>query len=301
MVDMTTLAEHVSGLDDELSEIINEVVGLTDTICAELPHRRGLAGSENIYGEEQMALDVWTNNQIIEKLRTLPQVRAAISEEEDEAVILNESGSYTVTMDPLDGSSNIKSNNCFGTIIGVHKEKDLLAEGRKQVAAFYNLYGPINTLVYSAGSGVHEFVEGRKENKGQFILSRENMVLPGEGKLLGPGGAVKKWPEWVTDFVRELFEEGKKLRYGGAFVGDFNQVLIYGGLFFYPELEDKPEGKLRLVIECNPMSYIMEAAGGASSNGVKSILELKPTHIDQRTPVYVGNKDLVDRLEKQKK
>lgn len=294
---MTTLSEHTRELDSELAEIINEVVGLTDTICAELPHRRGLAGTENIYGEEQMALDVWANKQIIDKLRTLPQVRAAISEEEDEPVMLNESGPYTVTLDPLDGSSNIKSNNLFGTIIGVHKEKDLLTEGKKQVAAFYNLYGPINTLVYCAGKGVHEFVQARKENAGEFILSREDMKLPAEGKLLGTGGAVNKWPKWLTDFVAKLFGEGLKLRYGGAFVGDFNQVLIYGGMFFYPTLVDKPQGKLRLVIECNPMSYIMEASGGASSNGEKSILELKPREADERTPVYVGNKDLIGRLE----
>jgi len=295
-----SLSEYLGGVDSELAELITGVVGLNDRICDEFPLRRGVAGSQNVYGEEQMALDVWANDVIINKLRTLPQVKAAVSEEEDEPVLLSEDGKYTVTLDPLDGSSNIKSNNIFGTIVGIHAEDDLLVEGKKQVAAFYHLYGPTNTLVYSDGKSVHEFLEMKKDGQLDFYLSRENMKLPDEGKLYGPGGLPKKWMSWFSNFIRELEGEGKKLRYGGAFVGDVNQILIYGGMFCYPELEGKPEGKLRLVIECNPMSYIIEAAGGASSNGTGSILDIKPGHADQRTPVYVGNKDIVKRLEEAK-
>lgn len=295
------LSEHIKELDGELAGIINGIAGLNEKICSEFPLRRGLSGTKNIYGEEQAALDVWANKVIIDKLRTLPQVKAAISEEEEKPVILNEGGKYTVTMDPLDGSSNIKSNNIFGTIIGIHREKDLLVPGRKQVAAFYHLYGPLNTLVLSNGKGVSEYVELEKDGKLDFYLSRENMKIPDKGKLYGPGGLPQKWVPWFTGFMRQLESEGLKLRYGGAFVGDFNQILIYGGMFCYPELADKPEGKLRLVIECNPMSYIMEAAGGASSDGKKSILDLQPEHADHRTPVYVGNKDIIKRLEDAKK
>ncbi|MFH0860910.1 MAG: class 1 fructose-bisphosphatase [Candidatus Altiarchaeota archaeon] len=294
---MVSLNEHLQDIDDDVAKIVLAVADITDTIHAELPHRRGKAGSENIYGEEQKALDVWTNDVLADALLKTGLVKTVISEELGEPLQNPDgTGSYTVTMDPLDGSSNIESNNLFGTIIGIHKEKDLLVPGKKQVCAFYNLYGPINTLVYCAGKGVHEFVKGRKGSK-DFLLGRESMKLPDTGKLYGPGGLPKKWTPRFKTFVDWLVSEGKKLRYGGAFVGDFNQVLIYGGFFGYPELVDKPEGKLRLVIECNPMSYIMENAGGKSSNGFKSILEIKPEHVDQRVPVYVGNKDIISKLE----
>lgn len=294
---MVFLEEHVAELDDDVAKIILTVAGLTDTIHKELPHRRGKAGTKNIYGEEQKALDIWTNDILAETLLKTGIVKTVISEELGEPLESEDgTGSYTVTLDPLDGSSNIESNNVFGTIVGVHKEKELLPQGKKQVAAFYTLYGPINTLVYTAGKGVHEFAKGRKDD-GQFSLCRENMKLPAEGKLYGPGGLPKKWTSRFKEFVDWLVAEGKKLRYGGAFVGDFNQVLIYGGFFGYPELVDKPEGKLRLVIECNPMSYIMENAGGKSSNGNGSILDIKPEKIDQRVPVYVGNADIIDKLE----
>jgi len=294
------LSEHIQGLDEELAGIIEGVVGLNDEICSEFPLRRGVAGTQNIYGDEQMALDVWANDVIIGKLRELPQVKAVVSEEEDEPVLLSESGSYTVTLDPLDGSSNIKSNNIFGTIVGIHKEKELLTQGKNQVASFYHLYGPINTMVLCDGKKVSEYMEIEKDGKLEFYLSKDDIRIPEDGKLVGPGGLLKKWPDWLTDFIRQLFGEGKKLRYGGAFVGDFNQVLTYGGMFCYPELVDKPQGKLRLVIECNPMSFIMEAAGGASSDGTKSILEVKPEKADHRTPVYVGNKEIIEKLEEAK-
>lgn len=294
---MVFLKEHLQELDDEVAKILLTVANLTDTIHAELPHRRGTAGTENIYGEEQKALDVWTNDVLAEELLKTGIVKAVVSEELGEPLYSkDETGSYTITLDPLDGSSNIDSNNLFGTIVGVHKEKDVLTQGKKQVCAFYNLYGPITTLVYCAGKGVHEFVKGRKDTA-DYLLSRENMVLPENGKLYGPGGLPKKWTPKFKEFVDWLITEGKKLRYGGSFVGDFNQVLIYGGFFGYPELVDKPQGKLRLVIECNPMSYIMENAGGRSSNGTGSILEIQPEKIDQRTPVYVGNADIIGKLE----
>ena len=196
-------------------------------------------------------------------------------------------------MDPLDGSSNIESNNLVGTIVGIYK-KDLPAQGKHLIAAMYILYGPTVTLVYTTGNGVHEFLHTKKG----FILKEENIKLPEPGILYSIGGLRKDWLPSFRKYIKELELKGYKLRYGGAFVGDFNQILHYGGIFAYPALTTKPNGKLRLLFEANPMSFIIEEAGGASTNGKCSILKINPEDIDQRVPVYVGNKKLIKNIEK---
>lgn len=297
MMMTVSLKDYVKDLDDEVASIVAGIAGLTDTIFTELPHRRGKAGTENIYGEEQKALDVWSNDVIVDELKKNPAVKAVISEELGEPWINPEgNGSYTVTLDPLDGSSNIESNNLFGTIVGVHKEKDLLAKGEKQVCAFYNLYGPITTLVLADGKRVNEFVKHRRDST-DYFMGKEDLKLPEPGKLMGLGGAPHKWTPAVKKFFDYMVSQKMKVRYGGSFVGDINQILFYGGAFMYPELVDKPQGKLRLVIECNPMSYIVSAAGGVGINGRGSVLEIQPKEYDERTPIYIGNKDLVAKLE----
>ncbi len=294
---MTTLSEYITDLDEGLAKIILAVSGTTDTIFASLPHRRGAAGTENIYGEEQKALDVWTNDILCEAFKATGVVKAIVSEELGEPWINPEGGKYTVSIDPLDGSSNIESNNLFGTIVGVHSQDELLVPAEKLDVAFYNLYGPITTLVLASNKGVTEFVKHRTGST-DYHVGKENIRIPEKGKLMGLGGAPYKWTDGVNKFADYLKDEAKlKVRYGGAFVGDINQILYYGGCFMYPELVDKPQGKLRLVIECGPMSYIIEKAGGASSNGRESILALKPGEVDERSPVYVGNKDLIAKLE----
>lgn len=296
VVSMNTLAEYVTDFDEGLKKIIMAVAGKTDEIFAELPHRRGLANSKNIYGEEQKALDVWSNDVLCEALKETGVVKAIISEELGEPWINEDGGKYTVSIDPLDGSSNIESNNVFGTIIGVHSQDEMLVEAGKLDAAFYNLYGPITTLVLASEKGVVEFVKHRKGSS-DYHVGKEQVTLPDKGKLMGLGGIPYKWTEGVKKFVDYMTGQKLKVRYGGAFVGDINQILYYGGCFMYPELVDKPQGKLRLVIECGPMSYIVERSGGASSNGRQSILSIKPSEVDERTPVYVGNKDLIVKLE----
>ena len=294
---MTTLGGYVKDLDEGLAAIILAVAGKTDEIFAELPHRRGKAGTQNIYGEEQRALDVWSNDVLCEALKATGIVKYIVSEELGEPWVNPDGGKFTVSIDPLDGSSNIESNNCFGTIVGVHSQEEMLVAAEKLDCAFYNLYGPITTLVLATGKGVTEFVKHRKGST-DYHIGKENLTLPEKGKLMGLGGAPNKWTEGVKKFVDYMTDEAKlKVRYGGSFVGDINQILYYGGCFMYPELSDKPKGKLRLVIECGPMSYVIEKAGGTSSNGKKSILALTPTEVDERTPVYVGNKDLIGRLE----
>ncbi len=292
-----SLAEKTQDLNDEIALIINTVANLTDEIFNELPHRRGMAGTKNVFGEEQKALDVWTNDVIVDALMKTGVVKTIVSEELGEPLHNpEETGDYTVTLDPLDGSSNIESNNLFGTIVGVHKEKETLTEGKNQVCAFYNLYGPITTLVYAAKGSVNEFVKHRK-NSQDYFLSRENMKLKEPGDLMSIGGLPKKWTPAYKEFVQTMMDAGKKIRYGGAFVGDFNQILYYGGFFSYPSLVDAPKGKLRLVIEANPMSFIISAAGGACSNEKQSVLEILPDDPNQRTPIHIGNKDIIKLLE----
>ncbi len=288
----TTLKEHLGGIDEELASLILEISDLSNTISSELPYRRGKADTKNVFGELQLVIDKWADQFLIDELKKSGMVKTVASEEQPELVHLRDDGIFNVTIDPLDGSSNIESNNSVGTIIGVYKD-DLPSQGKNQLAAMYVLYGPVSTLVYTAKNGTHEFL---KTDKG-FVMRSENIKLPEPGKLYGFGGLRKDWLPSFTKYVEELESEGFKLRYGGSFVGDSNQILHYGGIFAYPALKEKPDGKLRLLFEASPMSLIIEQAGGASTTGKSSILEVETDDIDQRVPTYVGNRHLIERLE----
>ena len=288
----TTLKEHLEGIDSELASLILKIGDLSNTISSELPYRRGKADTKNVFGELQLVIDKWADQFLIDELKKTGMVKTVASEEQPELVHLSDDGIFNVTMDPLDGSSNIESNNSVGTIIGIYKD-DLPSPGKNQLAAMYVLFGPVSTLVYTAKNGTHEFL---KTDKG-FVLRSENIKLPEPGKLYGVGGLRKDWLPSFTGYVEELEAEGFKLRYGGSFVGDSNQILHYGGIFAYPALKEKPDGKLRLLFEANPMALIIEQAGGASTTGKGSILEVETDDIDQRVPTYVGNKHLIERLE----
>ncbi len=288
-----TLEEHLEGIDSELASLILKISSIANAISNELPYRRGKANTKNVFGELQLVVDKWADQFLINELRKSGLVKTVASEEQPDLVKLNEEGIFNITLDPLDGSSNIESNNLVGTIVGIYK-KDLPTQGKHQIAAMYILYGPVTTLVYTAQNGVHEFLHTKKG----FVFREESIKLPEPGKLYGIGGLRKDWLPSFRKYVEELEMEGYKLRYGGAFVGDFNQVLHYGGLFAYPALTTNPNGKLRLLVESNPISFIAREAEGASTNGKCSILEVEPEHIDQRIPTYIGNKNLIEKLEK---
>ncbi len=287
------LRDHLGGIDSDLASLILTISEIASTIRNELPYRRGKADTKNVFGELQLVADKWADQFIIGELRKSGLVKAVVSEEQPDLVKLNDTGLFNVTLDPLDGSSNIESNNLVGTIVGIYK-RDLPAPGKHLVAAMYILYGPVTTLVYTAQNGVHEFLYTQKG----FVLREENLKLPEPGTLYGIGGLRKDWLPPFRDYIEELEQEGYKLRYGGSFVGDFNQILHYGGIFAYPALTTKPTGKLRLLVESNTMSFIAEQAGGASTTGTSSILEVEPEAITQRVPTYIGNKDLIEKLEK---
>lgn len=287
-----TLKEHLGGIDRDLAYLILKISDITSAISDELPYRRGKADTKNIFGELQLVADKWADQFLIDEFKKTDLVKSVVSEEQPELVKLNDDGLFNITLDPLDGSSNIESNNLVGTIVGIYKT-DLPTQGKHLIAAMYVLYGAVTTLVYTARNGVHEFLHTKKG----FVLKDENITLPEPGKLYGIGGLRKDWLPSFRGYIEELEQAGYKLRYGGSFVGDFNQILHYGGIFAYPALTGKPQGKLRLLVESNTMSFIAEQAGGASTNGKFSILEVEPEEITQRVPTYIGNKDLIEKLE----
>ncbi|VVB65982.1 Fructose-1,6-bisphosphatase class 1 [Candidatus Gugararchaeum adminiculabundum] len=300
MAEKPSLKQHLSGLKDrQLAELIYSISTLSQDVRKEFPHRLITENAQmNKYGEIAKELDTWTNEFFCNAMLRTKLVRAVYSEELEEPRLGDKNGPFVVTIDPLDGSSNIATNNPFGTIIGIWK-KDLPAKGSEQVASLYKLYGPITTLVYTTKETgkVAEFVKHRKGEIEYFLLY-DNMKLPEPGSVYGIGGSPIEFDDKYNDFFRRLvFEHKLKNRYCGAFVGDFSQVLHYGGYFAYPGTPKKPQGKLRLFYEGNPMSLIIENAGGASSNGFKSVLDVTGDDIDARTPVHIGNRHIIKELE----
>src|SRR5712691_6483466 len=290
-----TLAEHAGKVDRDLGLLLSRFAGLVSRIRRELPIRRDPAATRNVYGEQQLELDVWMNDLFVDACRESNLVAQVASEEMGEVKDLGR-GRFSVVLDPLDGSSNVRSNNIFGTILGIFDRKKLPAPGRDLFAAGYLIYGPATTLVYATRDGVHEFVQGGAGRPDEFFLIEERLRLPPKGKLFGVGGHRDKWVPEVKAFVKELEQELLNLRYGGSFVGDFNQILHYGGFFGYPAQVDKRAGKYRLHFESNPIAFIAEAAGGAGTTGSERILDVPATGIDQTVPTYVGNRDLIERL-----
>ena len=289
-----SLAQHAGKFDPDLGRLLERVAGLVPRIRRELPVRRDPATTRNVYGEQQLELDVWMNDLFVDALRDSKLVAQVASEEMGQVKEVGR-GRFSVVLDPLDGSSNVKSNNIFGTIFGIFDRTPLPARGSELFAAGYMIYGPATTFVYATSTGVHEFVQGGGPPD-EFILIEEGLRLPPKGKLYGIGGHRDKWIPEVKAFAGELERELMNLRYGGSFVGDFNQILHYGGFFAYPAQVDKPAGKYRLHFESNPIAFIAEAAGGAGTTGTERILDVAATGIDQTVPTYVGNRDLIERF-----
>ncbi|VVC01669.1 Fructose-1,6-bisphosphatase class 1 [uncultured archaeon] len=260
---------------------------------------RGTMGDPNKFGEAVAALDEWVNGYLCDRLARTGLVRKAYSEELREPLVptANAKAPFVVTLDPLDGSSNIVSNNSFGSILGVYSE-DLPQRGRKLVAACYKLYGPVNTFVYTVGRGTHEFVKHYDaDGKAEFYMLAESLKLPAKGEVFGIGGEPMDWNPKFLKFAKDLFrKERLKVRYSGTFVADFSQILHRGGMFAYPSSKKSPKGKLRLTYEARPMAFIIEQAGGASWSGKESLLDASDPDIEARVPIYLGNKELIRKL-----
>ena len=278
-----------AGVEVELRRLIWQIAVVGKYISAKIHEsNRKLAGLKNIYGEEQMALDRAADEILKNQLQFSGFVREYASEElEDIIKIGSGKEKYIVTADPLDGSSLVDTNLSIGTIIGIHKDSVLDSGRNSMVAALYITYGPLVTMIYSAGKGAHEFVLNRE---GEYVLSQEDIKLNQKGSIFSPGGLRRDWNPAHLKFVEQLENNGYKLRYSGGFVPDINQILIKkGGVFTYPALKKAPEGKLRLLFELQPMAFIMEQAGGLATNGYQDILSIKVESINQLSPIYIGS------------
>ena len=287
--------------DSTLDAVFDAVAATAPEIRAALPGRRVESGTENESGESVLAGDLYADELLGDAITAVDGVGSFVSEEREAAVdaggAVGSGGdeALAVAIDPLDGSSNLRSNNAMGTVVGIY-DAPLPASGRDLVAAGYVLYGPITTMVVADEAGVREEVVTADGDGVDRSVVEADLTLPATPTVYGFGGRV---PDWSADFraYARAIEDDLKLRYGGAMVGDVNQVLTYGGVFAYPALRSAPEGKLRLQFEANPIAYIVERAGGASSDGSGSILDVEPEAVHQRTPVYVGNEALIERLE----
>ena len=284
------------GICDNLVHLICEIAEASKyVINAVRTGDLGVAGTSNLYGEEQLALDVLSDRIIRKRLIHSGVVCNIASEEMDEIfqAQADADGLYSVAYDPLDGSSLVDVNLAVGTIVSIYEGCNLLQKGRNQIAALYILYGPRVSLVYSVGKGVHEFTMNHLM---EYTLSRENVTMKLDGDIYSPGGLRNKYPEGTEKFVRYLEEKGSKLRYSGGFVPDINQVLMKGkGLFMYPALNGSPNGKLRVLFELNPMAFLIENAGGAATDGKNPILDIEPSSLDQRAPIFIGCKNDVTK------
>ncbi len=277
----------------DIADLFKTVAVVADDIQGVLGSRRSYEAGENPSGERQLAADVYADEQLTERLLDLEGVVSYASEEREEIRGDPTGEGYHISADPLDGSSNLRSNNAMGTIIGIY-DQPLPVGGEGIIASAYVLYGPITTMVTSYKGRVQESLI----EDGSLVVLSEDVALPEEPTVYGFGGRVPDWGEAFTNYVEEIEDDRLKLRYGGAMVGDVNQVLTYGGIFGYPRVSGASDGKLRLQFEGVPMAHIIESAGGASTDGEQSLLSKEVANLHQRSPIFVGTEALIGRLER---
>ena len=281
---------------EELAALTLAISKASITVWDNIPFKSGLLAEVNPSGETQKAIDVFSNDVFVETLTSTGHVAEVASEEMAEPT--EAKGSISVAMDPLDGSSNVETNNPLGSIFGFYSKK-LPASGRSLLGSLYVTYGNMVTVTLSFGKGVHRFVAVREGANMSFELLGVNVKLPERPEVYGIGGSKKDWISPVRKFAESLEERGMRIRYCGTFVGDYNQVLSRGGIFAYPQLTDKPKGKLRVLYETAPMAFLNEQAGGYASDGRQNILDLAPSELSETSPVYIGTASLVRELEKE--
>lgn len=304
----------------ELSRLLRDI-GIAAKIVNREVNKAGLvdilgeAGTTNIQGEGQKLLDVYANDQFIGALQSGGECCTVISEENDEYIAINsdisKNAKYIVAIDPLDGSSNIDVNVAVGTIFSIYRRKstdgiatidDILQNGTEQVAAGYIIYGSSTMLVYTTGKGVNGFT--LDPSIGEFCLSHPEMKIPKNGTIYSINeGYYSHFPDGVKKFIKYCQVEDKTTkrpytsRYIGSMVGDLHRNMIKGGIFIYPVTSQSPNGKLRLVYECNPMAFIIEQAGGKATNGYERILDIEVKEMHQRSAIFIGSENMVIKAE----
>jgi fructose-1,6-bisphosphatase I len=296
----------------ELSQLLRDIALAAKIVNREI-NRAGLLdvtgayGNQNVQGEEQQKLDVIANIRFIRALRNGGEVCAIISEEEEQIIQTgNIKGKYIVAIDPLDGSSNIDVNVSIGTIFSIYRRtsetgcegtvEDCLQNGTRQVAAGYVIYGSSTMMVYTTGHGVNGFTY--EPSLGEFFLSHPNIITPQEGNVYSCNeGSYDSFPEGIKNYIQYCRDNGYSARYIGSLVADFHRNLLKGGVYIYPSTAKAPNGKLRLMYECNSLAFIVEQAGGRATNGSQRIMELEPTELHQRCPLIIGSAEMVDKVE----
>ena len=300
------LLHHIGIAAKKVNREVNKA-GLVDIL--------GQAGSENVQGEEQQKLDVYANETFLEELKASGECCGVASEENEDIVIFNEglckNARYIVCMDPLDGSSNIDVNVSVGTIFSIYKrlspegspaeKTDFLQPGSALLAAGYVIYGSSTMLVYTSGNGVNGFT--LDPSIGEFCLSHADVKIPVSGKIYSINeGNYEKFPVGVKKYIKYCQEKDTRhgrpytSRYIGSLVADFHRNMLKGGIYIYPETDSHPHGKLRLQCECNPVAFIVEQAGGTATDGGKRILDIEPQDVHERTPLYVGSRNMVGKV-----
>ena len=305
----------------ELSRLINSIRLAAKVVNHEvnkagLVNILGNSGQVNTQGESQQKLDVYANEKFIQMLTKRNIVCGIASEEEDEFISINSLNSqnqnkYVVLIDPLDGSSNIDVNVSVGTIFSIYRRvtplgnevtiDDFLQKGEEQVAAGYVIYGTSTMLVYTTGDGVNGFT--LNPAIGTFYLSHPNLKFPEDGNIYSINeGNYSHFPLGIKKYIKFCQEQNNNRpyisRYIGSLVSDFHRNMIKGGIYLYPQSQNYPNGKLRLLYECNPMAFLAEQANGSASDGYKRILEIQPNSLHQRVPFVCGSSKMVRDLEK---
>ncbi len=327
-IKFNTLARHIYEEErkypeatGELSDLLHDLSLAAKVISLEvnkagLVDILGFTGSSNVSGDEVKKLDVFAHDMMIKAMDHGGHLCVMASEEDEDIIHIPPEfsiGKYVLLFDPLDGSSNIDANVSIGTIFSIYRRvstgngvgtiEDCLQPGFKQVAAGYIIYGSSTIFVYTAGNGVHGFT--LDPSFGEFILSHPNIRTPKKGKIYSINeGNYLYWHPGLKKYIKWLQEEDKSTgrpyssRYIGSMVADIHRNLLYGGIFMYPADIRNPNGKLRLMYECNPMAFIVEQAGGRATDGKRRILEIQPEKLHQKTPIFIGSEEDVLMVEK---
>lgn len=302
------LLHHIGIASKKVNREVNKA-GLVDIL--------GKTGTGNVQGEEQQKLDVFANETFIHELQASGECCGIASEENEDVIIFSKGlcrdAKYVVCIDPLDGSTNIEVNVSVGTIFSIYKRRspigepavlkeDFLQKGSDMVAAGYIIYGSSTMLVYTtAGNTVNGFT--LDPSIGEYCLSHRDIMTPGDGIIYSINeGNYEKFPTGVKKYIKHCQEKDAAThrpytsRYIGSLAADFHRNLLRGGIFLYPPTDSHPHGKLRLQYECNPIAFIIEHAGGTAFNGKDRILDIEPTDIHQRTPLYTGSRNMATKL-----
>jgi fructose-1,6-bisphosphatase I len=293
----------------ELSQLLRDIALASKVVNREVNKAglidiMGAVGSQNTAGDDQQKLDVLANIRFTRALAKGGEVCALVSEEAESFADLNNEGKYVIAIDPLDGSSNIDVNVSIGTIFSIYRRKspagtpiqqeDILQRGADQVAAGYVLYGSSTMMVYTTGHGVNGFTY--EPTLGEYFLSHPDMHMPADGKIYSVNeGSANSFAQSVKEYVQYCKDQKYTARYIGSLVADFHRNMLKGGIYIYPATAKDPNGKLRLIYECNALAFVAEQAGGKATNGSMRILDIVPDSLHQRTAFYVGSKNMVDK------